>query len=85
MVEIRKLCALRSTIIANFSEINSEFKNRVQLADITYTTHLVSELAKLGFEIQNSGSLSRNVIELNTLIDSRIEGATLHFRGIPRE
>lgn len=85
MVEIRKLCALRSTIIANFSEINNEFKNRVQLADITYTTYLVSDLAKLGFEIQNSGSLSRNVIELNTLIDSRIEGATLHFRGIPRE
>ena len=65
MIEVRKLCALRSMIIANFTGINDEFRNRVQLADISLTARYVADLAKCGINIVNSGSLSRNIIELN--------------------
>lgn len=84
MVEVRKLCALRSMIIANFTEINEQFKNRVQLADIPQTARLVADLAKYGIEIVNIGSLSRNVMELNDLIDVRIEKIALGFKHIPQ-
>lgn len=85
MIEVRKLCALRSMIIANFSDINEEFKNRVQLADISLTARFVSDLAKLEINIVNSGSLSRNVIELNQLIDARMEKIALGFKYLPQE
>ena len=85
MAETRKLCSLRSLIIANFTDINEQFKNRVQLADIPMTTRLVSDIAKYDIEIVNSGSLSRNVMELNELIDARIEKIALGFKGIPQE
>lgn len=85
MIEVRKLCALRSMIIANFSDINEDFKNRVQLADISLTARFVSDLAKLEINIVNSGSLSRNVIELNQLIDSRMEKIALGFKYLPSE
>jgi uncharacterized LabA/DUF88 family protein len=83
--EVRKLCSLRSLIIANFTDINEQFRNAVQLADIPMTARLVADLAKYGIEIINSGSLSRNVIELNQLIDARIEKVALGFKDIPRE
>ena len=85
MAETRKLCSLRSLIIANFTEINEQFKNHVQLADIAMTARLVSDIAKYNIEIVNSGSLSRNVMELNELIDARIEKIALGFKGIPQE
>ena len=85
MAETRKLCSLRSLIIANFTDINEQFRNRVQLADIPMTTRLVSDIAKYNIEIVNSGSLSRNVMELNELIDARIEKIALGFKGIPQE
>lgn len=85
MAETRKLCSLRSLIIANFTDINEQFRNRVQLADIPMTSRLVADLTKYEINIVNSGSLSRNVIELNSLIDERIEKIALGFKGIPRE
>lgn len=85
MAETRKLCSLRSLIIANFTEINEQFRNYVQLADISMTARLVADLAKYGIEIVNSGSLSRNVMKLNELIDIRIEKIALGFKGIPQE
>lgn len=85
MVEVRKLCAFRSMLIANFSDINEQFKNHVQLADISMTARFVADLAKLEINIVNSGSLSRNVIELNQLIDARMEKIALGFKGIPQE
>ena len=85
MAETRKLCALRSLIIANFTDINEQFRNRVQLRDIAMTARLVSDLTKYDINIENSGSLSRNVMELNELIDARIEKIALGFKGIPQE
>jgi hypothetical protein len=85
LAEARKLCSLRALIIANFTDINEQFRNRVQLADIPMTARLVADLAKYEINIVNSGSLSRNVIELNQLIDERIEKISLGFKGIPRE
>jgi len=85
MAETRKLCSLRSLIIANFTDINEQFRNHVQLADISMTARLVADLTKYEINIVNSGSLSRNVIELNSLIDERMEKVALGFKGIPRE
>ena len=85
MAETRKLCSLRSLIIASFTDINEQFRNGVQLADIPMTARLVSDIAKYDINIVNSGSLSRNVIELNKLIDERIEKIALGFKGIPQE
>ena len=85
MIEVRKLCSLRSMIIANFTGINDEFRNRVQLADISLTARYVADLAKCGINIVNSGSLSRNIIELNQLIDARMEKIALGFKHIPQE
>ena len=85
MAETRKLCSLRSLIIANFTDINEQFRNGVQLADIPMTARLVSDIAKYDINIVNAGSLSRNVIELNSLIDARIEKIALGFKGIPQE
>lgn len=85
MIEVRKLCALRSMIIANFTDINEQFKSYVQLANIPFTARFVEDLAKLGINIVNSGSLSRNVIELNNLIDTRMEKIALGFKYIPQE
>lgn len=85
MAEIRKLCSLRSLIIANFPDINEQFRNYVQLADISMTARLVADLAKYDIEIVNAGSLSRNVMELNELIDARIEKIALGFKGVPQE
>lgn len=83
--EIRKLCSLRSLIIDKFTEINEQFRNYVQLADISITSRLVNDLAEMGIVIQNAHSLSRNIIELNELIDARIVKVALGFKGIPRE
>lgn len=85
MAETRKLCSLRSLIIASFTDINEQFRNGVQLSDIPMTARLVSDITKYGINIVNAGSLSRNVIELNTLIDARIEKIALGFKGIPQE
>lgn len=85
MAETRKLCSLRSLIIASFTDINEQFRNGVQLADIPMTARLVSDITKYDINIVNSGSLSRNVIELNKLIDERIEKIALGFKGIPQE
>ena len=85
MIEVRKLCSLRSMLIANFTGINDEFRNRVQLADISLTARYVADLAKCGINIVNSGSLSRNIIELNHLIDARMEKIALGFKHIPQE
>lgn len=85
MAETRKLCSLRSLIIANFPDINEQFRNYVQLADISMTARLVADLAKYDIEIVNAGSLSRNVMELNELIDARIEKIALGFKGVPQE
>ena len=85
MVETRKLCSLRSLVIAKFTEINEQFRNRVQLRDISMTSKLVSDLAKYNIIIENSGSLSRNVMELNEWIDERMEKIALGFKGIPQE
>ena len=85
MAETRKLCSLRSLIIANFTDINEQFRNRVQLRDISMTSRLVSDLTKYNINIENSGSLSRNVIELNKWIDERMEKIALGFKGVPQE
>lgn len=85
MAETRKLCSLRSLIIASFTDINEQFRNGVQLADIPMTARLVSDIAKYDINIVNAGSLSRNVIELNSLIDARVEKIALGFKGIPQE
>lgn len=85
MAETRKLCSLRSMIIANFTDINEQFRNRVELAEIEPTARFVSDLAKFDIQIRNLGSLSRNIIELNGLIDERMEKIALGFKGIPRE
>lgn len=85
MVEARKLCALRSTIIANFTDINEQFRNRTPLAEITHTARLIADLEKFGIKIENASSLSRNVMELNDIIDSRIEKIALGFKGIPED
>lgn len=85
MAETRKLCSLRSLIIAKFTEINEQFRNGVQLADISMTARLVADLAKYDVEIVNSGSLSRNVMELNEWIDERMEKIALGFKGIPQK
>ncbi len=83
MVETRRLCNLRSLIIANFTDINEQFKKGVQLADIKDTSRLVADLAKCDINIVNASSLSRNVIELNTLIDQRIEKVAHGFKNVP--
>lgn len=85
MAETRKLCSLRSLIIASFTDINEQFRNGVQLSDMPMTARLVSDIAKYDINIVNAGSLSRNVIELNQLIDARIEKIALGFKGIPQE
>lgn len=85
MAETRKLCSLRSLIIANFTDINEQFRNRVQLRDISMTSRLVSDLTKYNINIENSGSLSRNVIELNKWIDERMEKIALGFKGVPQK
>ncbi len=85
MVEIRKLCSLRSIIIANFMGINEQFKNQVQLREIPETSKLIKDLFKHNIEIVNIGSLSRNVMELNKLIDIRIEQVTFDDNDILQE
>ena len=44
MAETRKLCSLRSMIIANFTDINEQFRNHVQLADISLYILLITVL-----------------------------------------
>ena len=83
--EIRKLCSLRSLLIAMFTEINEQFRNYIQLADISVTSKLVNDLAEMGIVIKNSISLSRNIIELNSLIDARMEKVANSFKYIPQE
>ena len=85
MVQTRKLCSLRSLIIAMFTEINVQFKKGVELRDISMTSRLVSDLAEFDIAIINASSLSRNVIELNKMIDARMEKIGLSFQHIPRE
>lgn len=83
--ETRKLCALRSLIIANFTEINEQFRKNVQLVDIKTTARFVHDLENFNIEIRNLGSLSRNVIQLNELIDARMEKLSLGFKYLPCE
>ena len=85
MIETRKLCCLRNAIISNFVDVKEQFKQGVQLADIQITSRLVSDLRKYGIEIKNQLSLSRNVMEINDLIDTRIEKLVGGFKGIPQE
>lgn len=85
MAEIRILCSLRSTIIANFMEINQQFCNHVQLCNIPQTAQLVDDLLEYNIEIVNAVSLSRNVMELNKLIDARVEKIALDFGDVPQE
>lgn len=83
--EIRKLCSLRSMIIANFTEINEQFSSGVELRDIDATGWIVNDLALLGITINNAHSLSRNVIALNELIDDRVKDVSLEFDYLPEE
>lgn len=83
--EVRKLCSLRSMIIANFTEINEQFRQGVELRDIEMTGWIVNDLALLGITINNAHSLSRNVIELNELIDDRMKDVALEFDYLPEE
>lgn len=85
LAETRKLCGLRSIIIANFTDIYEQFRNQVQLADIELTSRFVNDLAKFNIEIRNLGSLSRNVMQLNELIDARIQKIVYGIKGIPQE
>lgn len=85
MAETRKLCSLRSVIIANFTDINEQFRNHMPLEEISQTARLVADLAKYNITIENAASLSRNVMELNEMIDARIEKISLGFKGIPQE
>lgn len=85
MVEVRKLCNLRSIIIANFTDINSQFREGVSLGDIKDTSRLVADCAKCGIIIENKFSLSRNVIELNELINEKIKPISMGFRPLPAE
>lgn len=85
MAETRKLCSLRSVIIANFTDINEQFRNHMPLEEISQTARLVADLTKYKLAIQNKSSLSRNIIELNELIDARIEKIALGFKGVPQE
>lgn len=85
MAETRKLCNLRSVIIANFTDINEQFRNQMQLSEIPRTARLVADLTKYNITIENAPSLSRNVIELNALIDERMEKLSHGFPGIPAE
>ena len=84
MAETRKLCSLRSVIIANFTDINEQFRNRMPLEEIPQTARLVADLAKYKLAIQNKSSLSRNIIELNQWIDERMEKIALGFKGVPQ-
>lgn len=83
--EIRALCCLRSIIIANFTEINEKFRNYTQLSNIALTSQWVSNLEECDIFIQNASSLSRNVIELNQMIDARMEKVSLGFTRVPPE
>ena len=83
--EIRKLCSLRSMIIANFTEINEQFSSGVELRDIDATGWIVNDLALLGITINNAHSLSRNVMALNELIDDRVKDVSLEFDYLPEE
>ena len=83
--EVRKLCSLRSMIIANFTEINEQFRQGVELRDIEMTGWIVNDLALLGITINNAHSLSRNVMELNEFIDDRVKDVSLEFDYLPEE
>lgn len=83
--EIRKLCSLRSMIIASFTEINEQFRQGVELRDIEMTGRIVNDLALLGITINNAHSLSRNVMELNEFIDDRVKDVSLEFDYLPEE
>ncbi len=73
--EIRHLCILRSTIIANFTALNIEFRdNQKNIGDIDAIKELVKVVRADGNNLSDHpGSLSRVIMELNAAIASRIE------------
>lgn len=83
--QIRKLCSLRTVILANFSAINTEFKNFKELRDISLVASYFTELDALGIVIDKARNLSMQVAGLNALIDERIEKISLGFKWIPPE
>ena len=85
MAEVRKLCNLRSTIIANFTEINEQFREGAELREIKDTARLVGDVEKYGYEINNLPSLSRNIIQLNDWIKEKMIPIAKGFKDIPEE
>lgn len=85
LIKIRALCNLRSTLIANFREINIQFSQGKSLGDIKATARLVEKCAQCGVSIENKYSLSRNIIELNQLIEDLIQPISLGFKPLPAE
>lgn len=85
LVEARRLCNLRSFLIAQFTEINTQFRGGEELADIKETSRLVHDLAKCNINITNASSLSRNIIELNIMIDACIDKIAHSFKDIPAD
>lgn len=83
--EVRKLCSLRSMIIANFTDINDKFRKGEQLSEMKETARYVADVAKFGVVIENKSSLSRNVMELNELIDQHVFLLAKGFKNIPEE
>ena len=83
LIEVRRLCKLRSAIASSFLDINEVFKINHSLYDVPELMSLIDDLAECGIIISTyHGSLSRQMMELNELIDKRMEKLSGDFRPL---
>lgn len=85
-IEVRRLCKLRSTIVSRFFDINKKFRNSHSLYGVPEVKSLIDEISECDISIEKyHGSLSQQVMELNQLIDKRMEKLSTEFQPIPAE
>ena len=85
-IEVRRLCTLRSSIVSNFFDINKKFCVNHSLYDVSELISQIDDLSESGIIISvYHGSLSRQLMELNQLIDKRMEKLSTEFHPIPAE
>ena len=81
--DIRNLCSLRSVIIEKFNHISDNRRKLNGLSNVEDTRHFVAAFENNGIHITNHLSLHVYVIELNKVINEKIESISLEFSPIP--